>query len=182
MSETFTGSPAGTTYGTYAAAVIYIDSQSGAAYRAWELRSVSDRKRDMLTATRYLDRQLWLDAYDTFTERDAYVLADAITYPFVFATYELAAMIAADASVVTKADQGSNIARVYAGGAGVDFFNPTSLKFGSADKLPPILMALIGSLLAGGSAAVLAAVGPGVAGEDDNPLSDCEDFDRGEPH
>lgn len=174
MSEVLAGSPAGTIYGTYAAAVIHIDSQFGDAYRAWEALAVADRKRALLGAAAYLDRISWVDDYDTFAERDALAA-------FVTASYELAALAAEDASILAASDQGSNIARVYAGGAGVDFFNPTSTRLGSASKLPPILQALIGEHLASTEAATVFG-GTGSTGDCENPFSACEDYDRTDPH
>ena len=174
MSETFVGSPAGTVYGNYAAGVIYVDSQLGDAYRAWETLTAPDRKRAMLSATAYIDRQSWIEAYDTFAERD--VLA-----AFVTASYELAALVASDPDVVAALDQGSNIARVYAGGAGVDFHFPTSPKSGTAPTLPPVIESLLGRYLLSATGSGPQG-GSGVSGDCHNPASDCCDFDRTEPY
>ena len=174
MSETFAGSPAGTTYGTYAAAIVYIDARLGDAYRSWEALDVADRKRAMLTATAYLDSQAWLDDYDTFAERDAVAA-------FVSACYELAALVAADPAVVTPSDQGSLIQSVGAGGAQVTYFHPTSSKLGTAKLLPPVVDRLIGEYLAisqvGGPQG-----GTSQEGSCDNPFSACEDYDLTGPH
>lgn len=174
MSEVLTGSPAGTIYGTYAASVIHIDSQFGDAYRAWEALTEANRKRALLGAAAYLNRQAWVAAYDTFAERDALAA-------FVTASYELAALAAEDAAVLAATDQGTNIARVYAGGAGVDFFNPTSFRLGTASKLPPILQLLIGAYLAATEAASVFG-GTGNTGDEENPFSACHDYDRTDPH
>lgn len=183
MSETVTVSAGitGDIYGTFAGAEAYIGAAYGPTYTAWLALADGPQKQTLIAAARYIDRQVWADDYDTFAERDAFVLDDGTTYPFILASYELAVMIAADPTVIAKADQGSNIARVYAGGAGVDFFNPTSTRFGTAGKLPPILMDLIGEYLGSTSASTI-VTGPGSAGGDENPLSDCVDYDRGEPY
>lgn len=164
----------GTIYGTFAAAEAYVGASYGPTYTAWLALADGPQKQTLIAAARYIDRQVWIDDYDTFAERDA-------LEAFQLASYELAVMIAADPTVASKADQGSNIARVYAGGAGVDFFNPTSTRFGTATKLPPILMDLIGEYLGSTSASTI-VTGPGSAGGDENPLSDCVDYDRGEPY
>lgn len=174
MSEILVGSPAGTIYGTYADSVIYVDAKYGDAYRAWEALAVGDRKRALLSAAAYLDRQDWIDAYDTFAERDA-------LQAFKDASYELAVLVVGDPDIVMLTDQGTNVSRVYAGGAGVDFANPTSARTGSAPLLPPVLMALIGAYL-GGSDVSTAIGGIGSAGGCRNPLSDCSDYDRTEPY
>jgi hypothetical protein len=173
MSEVLVGSPAGTIYGTYADAVIYVDGKFGDTYRAWEALGVPDRKRALLSAAAFINSFVWTDDYDTFTERDA-------LQAFKDASYEMAVIIVDDASVVAALDQGTNIARVYAGGAGVDYFNPTSARTGSAPVLPPILMRLIGAYLAstalggpqGGSSQSSCA---------DNPFDDSGEFERAEP-
>ena len=174
MSETLVGSPAGTIYGTYADSVIYVDAKVGDSYRAWEAETVPNRKRALLSAAAYLDRQDWIDTFDTFAERDA-------LQAFKDASYELAVLVVGDPEIVMLTDQGNNVARVYAGGAGVDFANPTSARTGSAPLLPPVLMALIGAYL-GGSDVSTAIGGIGSAGGSYNPLSDCADYDRREPY
>lgn len=163
----------GTVYGTYAAAVTYITGRYGESYTAWLALSADNRKRTLISAADYIDQQIWQDDYDTFAERDA-------VPAFVTASYELAVLIAADPEIVQALDQGSNIARVYAGGAGVDYFNPTSSKSGSAPKLPPILMRLIGQYLAASTTGGPDG-GSGQEGSCHNPFSECSDYDRSEP-
>ncbi len=174
MSEVLVGSPAGTIYGTYALAEIYIDSQYGAGYRAWEALAVAVRKRVLLSAAAYLNRQAWIADYDTFAERDALAA-------FPIASYELAALAASDPTVLSRLDQGSNIQSAGAGGASVTFFSPTSAARGSATVLPPILMGLVGAYLAISETAGPAASG-GVSGSADNPFDGLSDFDRTGPY
>jgi hypothetical protein len=173
MSETLTleSGSEGTTLGTYAAALEYIDGQFSDASAAWLLLETDDRYRSLIAATRYLDRQTWQDDYDTFAERDA-------LEAFQFACYELAAAAAEDKSVLSSGDQGSNIQSLGAGGASISYFNPTSNKLGSAPKLPQVAQDLVGQYLAG-SDVVSVFGGDGNEGSDENPFSDCEDYDRG---
>jgi hypothetical protein len=176
MSETVTVSSGitGTIYGTQAAGEAYIGGSYGATYTAWLALATAPRKQTLIAAARYLDRQSWADDYDTFAERDA-------VEAFQFASYELAVLIARDAAIVTKADQGNNIQSVGGGGApSVTYFSPTSAARGSATVLPPVLHALIGSYLAATSSAVYG--GSGLSGSDENPFDDCSDLDRSEPH
>ena len=177
MSElvTVSGSITGTIYGGFAAAGLYIGGSYGAAYTAWlALTTDAAKKQTLITAARYLDRQSWIEAYDTFAERDALAA-------FVTASYELGALIASDPGIVTKLDQGSNIQSVGAGGAQVTYFSPTSASRGSAPTLPPVIEALIGAFLSSVATSGPQA-GSGVSGGCRNPLSDCVDFDRGEPY
>lgn len=173
MSEVLTGSPAGTIYGTFDDAGVYIDGQLGDAYRAWEALAEADQKRALLTAARYLDQQVWVEEADTFAERDAIAA-------FQYASYELACMVADDPSIVTVADQGSRISAAGAGGAFVNFAFPTTVQTGSAQLLPPILMRLIGEYLGGGGIST-AIGGIGVSDGCTNPLSECADYDFSEP-
>jgi hypothetical protein len=170
---TITGvSPDPTIYGTLAEAVAYITAMYGDQYTAWLALSSDNRNRTLVAAARYLDRQVWIDDYDTFAKRDALAA-------FKTASYELAALIADDPSVISVTDQGSNIARVYAGGAGVDYFNPTSASDGSAPVLPPVIQQLLGAYLAGSTAGTGSPWGQ--SGACVNPMSACRDDGRDGP-
>lgn len=176
MSETLTltGGATGQTYGTLAAATTYITAGLGEAYTAWLALAADDKKRALIGATRYLDRQRWVATADTFAERDAIAA-------FPLACYELAALAGADPTVLTRADQGSNIASVGAGGASVTYFNPTSARFGSASKLPQAAQDLVGAYLATATGGT-AIGGLSNAGGSVNPFADINDYDRTEPY
>lgn len=176
MSEVVTiGAVTATIYGTFAAATSYLTAMFGDQYTSWLALSTDDQKRTLVAATRFIDRQSWVDDYDTFAERDA-------LEAFQLATYELAALVAEDASVIAVADTGSNIKSVGTGGAYVDYHNPTSLRLGSATKLPPILQSLIGDYLS--TATSLAVLGgDGVSNTStDDPFDACSDYDRTGPY
>jgi len=174
MSEVLTigGAYNATTYGTFADATAYMQTQFGDAYTTWLALAADDQKRTLVAATRYLDRQAWNEDADTFAERDAIAA-------FATATYELAALAADDPAILTTLDQGSNIQSVGAGGAQVTYFSPTSSKRGSAPVLPPILMNLLGSYLASTSSV---ALGDGQSSCAPNPFGSCSDFDRKDPY
>ncbi len=177
MSElvTISAGVTATIYGTYAAATAYLSAMFGDAYTAWLALIPADQKRTLVAATRYLDRQSWTDDYDTFAERDA-------LEAFQLASYELAALVAEDPAVIAVTDAGSNISKVNAGGAGVEYFNPTSARFGSATKLPPILQDLVGQYLAAATAGLAAIGGDGEAGCARDPFRDCAELDRKWPY
>lgn len=178
MSSTITLSTGetATIHGSLEGAKSYLAMQFGDAYDAW--RSLSGgtgpaaddpKKQTLATAVRYLNAQNWQRDYDTFEKRD--------TVPaFEQAEYELAALIASDASFLNETDQGSNIQSLGAGSASISFFNPTTK---NAAKLPPTIMRLVGQYLAGAGSGV--ATGPSQSGSSVNPFSKCEDYDRGEP-
>jgi hypothetical protein len=170
---TLTTGESETIHGTFAAAKAYIAMMYGDTYDAWTALSTDDKKkRTLAAAVRYLNAQAWSDDYDTFAERDAVTA-------FATAQYELAAMIANDASVMSAIDAGSNIQSVSAGSASVSYFAPTSAGKG-ATKLPTIVHRLIGSYLAASSASSVTAYG--ATGNEDNPFNDDSDYDRGEPY
>lgn len=177
MSEVVTLADAvttGTIYGTLAGAIAKIKSKFGARYRAWiSVATADEQKQTLISAADYINTRIWNSDYDTFAERDA-------LQAFVDASYELAVLAYEDEDVLALPDTSSNLSRVYAGGAGVDFANPTSIAAGTAEQLPPILMALIGQYLGStGGATVVGGIGS--SGGCRNPLSDCADYDRKRP-
>lgn len=174
MSETITvGSASETIHGTFSAADDYNSLNYGDAYDTWNALSDDNKKKTLAAAVRYLNAQTWADDYDTFAERDAVAA-------FATAQYELAVLIASDASVVQAIDQSSNISSVGAGGASVSYFAPQTVANGTATKLPPVVQRLVGQYL--GTSGVTVFGGYGQEGDEDSPFSDCEDYERGEPY
>lgn len=172
MSETVTigGSYTATIYGTLVAAIEYAQTQFGSVYTSWLALSADDQKRTLAGAARFLDRQSWAAAYDTFAERDAVTA-------FQFASYELAAAAAADESVLTAADAGTTVSSVSEGGSSISFFGPSR----SAGRLPPIVQDLLGAYLA--SVSMWSTFGgAGESGDADNPFATAADYDRTEPY
>ena len=174
MSETVTIDTASETiHGTYAGAVGYVALMYGETYDAWTALTEAQRQRTLVAAVRYLNAQTWADDYDTFAKRDAVAA-------FATAEYELAVLIANDASVTAALDSSSNISSVGAGGASVSFFAPQTVAAGTATKLPPVVQRLVGQYL--GSSGVSVYGGYGQEGDCESPFSDCKDYDRGEPY
>lgn len=171
MSEVITvGTASETIHGTFDAGVAYISMLYGEAADAWLALPEDSQKRTLASAVRYLNAQNWDDDYDTFEKRDAIAA-------FAIAEYELAVLIADDASIVAESDQGSNIASLGAGSASISFFHPTTR---GADRLPPVLMRLVGQYLAA-SRTRGANGGSGESSDARNPFSDCSDFDPNGP-
>jgi hypothetical protein len=162
-----------TIYGTFNAAKDYVAVMYGAAYAAWTALTDDQKKQTLIAALRYLEQQAWdADTAADFATRDAIAA-------FPQAEYELAVLIADDASMTQNADASSNIRAVGAGSARVEFFNPTSVQSGTASVLPPIVMRLVGQYLAAATVGVGAS---GQSGDCENPFSRCADFDRKVPY
>lgn len=181
MSEPITiGTGTITIYGTFAGAVAYHDLSGSEASDAFgNLADDDARKKKLVDATRFLNSLAYDDDYTTFAARDALDLGTGDgdeAFPFRKACYLLAGLAAADPDVLVVDDQGSNIARVYAGGAGVDFFNPTSAKSGTATVLPGPVLALIAEYLATEDLSLGDSAGE--TGSDENPFGPCADYDR----
>lgn len=174
MSEivTITGGASATVYGTQAAAITYLGMMLGESYDAWRALTNDQQKQALATATRHIDRRTWATAVNTFALRDAAV--DAESRPvFQLASYELAAIAAADPSVLATTETGSNIRSAGAGTARVEFFRPTSVAAGTSRPLPDVVQQLIGSYLA--SSASSSDDGTGGYGQSGNCESAFED-------
>lgn len=181
MSETvtLTGGATAQIYGTFAGAIAYLTTMFGDRYTAWLELVTDDQKRTLAAATRFLDRQTWVDAVDAFALRDALVSADGVPL-FQVSSYELAALVSDDSSVLDAVDQGTNIKSADAGGAGVTYFNPTSAQRGTATKLPQALMDLVGVYLSA-SESVGPDGGSGSPGSCRNPFAHRSETDRTRP-
>jgi len=178
------------------AAINYVGTLLGKPADKWRAMSASDQGRTLVMATRYIDQQGWTGlrtglAGGTPTtlqwpRSDVTVLDGtgssvavdpAIVPPeFVQATFELSTLIAADPTIVTKADTGSNVRRADAGGGvGVEFFNPTSSALGTASPMPTIVMRLLGKFMSvsGGIEG-----GFGQSGKSSSDFAHCHELDR----
>lgn len=169
MSEivTLTTGGSGTIYGSLAAALAYVDTVVGAAFRAWESASPDAQKRSLLSATRYLDRQGWIAAAESFALRD-------VITAFQEAAYELAVLVTADEGALST-QGGSDIASISDNGGSVTFFGRTS-----PTPIPAPAHVLVGAYLA--SAAMSGPDGGyGLSGDSENPFASAADFDKTGP-
>lgn len=177
MSEavTLSSGESETVYGTFANAKSYLGIMIGDAYTAWRALSDDDKKRTLATATRYLNRQAWIDTADTFAERDALTNAEGKPV-FQYASYELAAVAADDPSVLASIETGSNLRAVGAGSARVEFFAPTSTAQGTSGRLPDVALQLVGAYLAASATTNSISGGYGQSGECESQFEDSGEF------
>lgn len=160
-----------------------------AAYRALTVDG-DDRKRLIISATRYIDRQRWQgeanaaggsvlafprdDLPDDPSNAAQLALVEQ-------AVCELVAIAALDPSVLDSADQGSNVKALGAGKARLEFFSPTKPGAG-ATKLPTVISELIGKWLAGSGEMPLVSGAPTSTGTECNSYFDnCDSHKRTEP-
>lgn len=157
-------SPDPEVYLDLAGAISYVSGTFGPAADAWLALPPKQQAQTLVTATRYMEQQPW-DGTRTGLAggvptslawpRSGVTLGvepvDATMVPSEFrsAVAELAMLVAKDPALTGKADQGSNIQSVNAGGGtGVTFFAPTSVRSGTATVMPIVVQRLVGKYLA----------------------------------
>jgi hypothetical protein len=149
---------------------------------AWDNASVSDKKRALVMATRWLDRQQWAGVptdVDTpqplqhprtgLTDCNGTAVASTVVAPGIpEAEYELALDILGDNEADKSQGEGSNLRRAKAGTAEVEFFQNT---IGSSrdHKLPQVAHDLVKCYFGGSSVA-----NPTVYGNDEETAFDEE--------
>jgi len=194
-SVTLTGSSAAVeVYGGTSACDDYLLGLVGAGPDAYAALSANSRARYLVAATRYIDRQRWqgtaawadgttlvfprdgLEDENGDDASDAYQL-DRVSR----ATFEMVAILVADADAAAQADQGQNIKSMGAGSARLEFFGSTSRRAGTATKLPTAVHELIGQWLAGSGGAVgLSVAGVSTGTESDSFFDECDRNERSE--
>ena len=153
-----------------AGAISYIGWIFSPAAESWLALTPKQQAQTLVTATRYLDLQVWdgtrtglvggsrtsLEWPRSGVMRDGKpVNATSVPKEIQDAAAELAVLIAGDPTIVSKVDQGSNIQSVNAGGGtGVTFFAPTSARSGTATVMPVAVQRLVARYLATPSASV----------------------------
>lgn len=146
MGTVTIGSTSYTIYGTRAAADEYWAAMLGQAATAWEDADDADADKALVSATRLLDRQSYVEEAETFALRDAIENADGLEV-FQVACYELAGALLVDPTLLSTPTSGKNIKRVSAvEGTEVEFFAPT---LGITGRFPTQVQELIGDYLAG---------------------------------
>ncbi len=183
-------------YGGITACDDYILGLVGAGADAYLALAVGSDGRDRLLvqATRFIDRQRWLgirNGFDGTTlafprddliDLDGTDASNAEQLALVSqAAFEMVAVIAEDNAAAASQDTGSNIKRMKAGSAELEFWGPTSARAGTATKLPTAVHELIGHWLYGGvTAGTGAAVGGVATGTCGNSYFDnCDGYKRG---
>jgi hypothetical protein len=124
---------------------------------SWSEATSGVRAQSLVTATRMLDRQKWRGSKTTSDQDLAWPrsgLSDVEGLPIdpdevpdfmLDATCELALALIEDADIQNQADTGSNISRLKAGPAEIQYFASGT----SGPRFPIIIHELIGSYLAG---------------------------------
>ena len=164
MAEVTIGSETYDAYITLAEANTYLEGQIAAT--AWRVETSDDNKgRAIVSATRFIDRQLWdgskVDAYQVHAfPRTGLVYPgdDAVEVPsttvpqeVLDATAELASLLLDGSEVQTNIDPNSGaIQSLKAGSVAISYFRTEAL----ASRLPTILWELLGFWLAGGAASI----------------------------
>lgn len=159
-----------------AAAVNHVKSRFGPTYKAWlAIAADPDQAQTLVSATDAMDRLGLIDPATGAAIGHATTIVDVQK-----ACYELAVLIFDDPDVVAQVDASSNIKAVRAGGAGVDFFVPTSTSDGSAEQLPHVIQQLLGPYLGGANGGDTVLGGYGRSGS--ACLDDGGDLERNGPY
>lgn len=183
-------SPDPEVYAGLAKATAYIGAAFGGEAAKWRGLAEDDKERTLVAATRYIDARDWAG---TATGEDGTTLAfprsgDGITDSSAEqlarveqAVCELAMLIAADPSIQQAIDQGSNIKKLDADGALIEFFAPTSVAEGTATTLPPVVQRLLGRYTAAAATGVTIAGGSSYGTDGESAFDDCDATDRSDP-
>ncbi|RVC47591.1 hypothetical protein EN781_00195 [Mesorhizobium sp. M4A.F.Ca.ET.090.04.2.1] len=154
-----------TTYSTVTDADIYLGGSTTAD--AWRAADADTKARGLVSATRWIDEQSWVDAYSTFDLR----LANPA---FINACIELAALLVDDADFRTTFGQVQQ-KRIKAGSVEIENFRGTTVQTDTA--FPSNVMLLIGQYLAGSEPAFGGAITFGTCRE--TTLDEGYGFNRG---
>lgn len=159
----------------------YFAARLGAS--AWTGADSDLKGQGLVTATRMLDRRAtWSgtktsDAQALQWPRDGATCFDdpiddgTIPDDIVYATFELALSLLEDEAVQDSPGTGTNVKKVQAGPASVEFFGPTA-GTGRDFLFPQIVHELVACLMAGS-----AGVGPIITGLTEESSFDDEDYD-----
>jgi hypothetical protein len=183
-------------YGGITACIAYLSWNSDAAAQAFANLSTDDQSKRLVDATRWIDRKVWAGAPTTpavggttlqwprtgVTVRvnNAIVVVDPNTVPVdvVNGCFELAALAAADPSVLTAASTASNVQSLQAGSAGIGFFQPTSLANGTATLFPTIIEQLLAKYRPGGTSTGSSRAGTFAGADGCSRFDDCAVISR----
>lgn len=182
-------------YGGTTACDDYVLALIGDNSDAYLAASANNRKRMLVSATRYIDRQRWVgeaNALDSTTlkwprddieDEDGVVVSDADQLVLVNqAVFELVALLAGDPDVQAALDSGSNVKSMGAGSAKLEFFSPSSAARGTASKLPTVVDEILGRWLSQNTSTTATIIGGISSGTDGEPsFDDCSDYERSEP-
>lgn len=143
---------------------------------AWDSASANDRKKALVSAQRWLDRQRWAGTPTDVVSpqplehpragltdcNGTSVLDSVVAQEIVEAQFELALIVLEDSDAQDAAGQGSNVKRVKAGSAEVEFHRNT-VGTSVDTNLPAIAHALVSCFFGGNSLGVPHISGAGTA-------------------
>jgi Putative DnaT-like ssDNA binding protein len=167
MASVLIGSQTYTTYATEPEADVYLNASVSVA--TWSDLSDDDKGRNLVAATRTLDRQRWKGEKTDPDQELAWprtdtgvdgVEDDVIPQPIIDASIELALAIAGGSDVQDAQNQAQKIQQLKAGSVALTFFRGAD---GVPLRFPLIVQELVGDYLAG-SGADLAGSASGVTG------------------
>lgn len=104
---------------------------------SWAASTTDERAAALVSATRYIDRQVWIDDYDTVAERQA-------SQAFIDACIILAAIVNSDTEALSSSNTFNDRKRVKAGSVEVEFMR---LPSNTSTLMPTIVHSLIGQYL-----------------------------------
>jgi hypothetical protein len=158
-----------------------------------------DRKRLLVQATRWIDDILAACTptgaggttlqvpVEGAKNADGSAMSDADQLALANrATFEAVAILAADQDAAIAVDTGSNVKKLDADGASIEFFRPTSALDGTASAIPMILARILAPLLAAASGAAvvgdIVVIGGSSHGTcEGSSFDDCDQFRRTGP-
>lgn len=150
----------------------YMNSRFGTA--AWDAASNNSRRRAIISATRWLDRQPWLSVPTDVTTpqplqnprsaltdcNETAILDTVVADEIVEAQWELAQIILDDSTAQESAGQGTNTKLVKAGPAEVEFFRNTE-GTSKDTRLPTIAHDLVKCFIGGSGVGIPHVSGSG---------------------
>lgn len=179
-------------YAGRAATVAYVSDMLGAGAVAFLAMTGGDQDKTLVAVTRYIDSKPWIGVADAaggtslllprtgILDANGVQMSDAAQLAIVAkAVGEMCALVAAKPAILTATDTSANVRRADAGGgAGVEFFNPTSVALGTATVLPGPVNAYLGAWLATSSRN---DGGDGEAGGSVSDFAACRRYDKTGP-
>jgi hypothetical protein len=168
-------------YGDEAGADAYWGGGLGDGATAWAAADATQHKKALVAATRLLDRQPWqgtavgtpvIDVVLQWPRSGVSGVADnEVPDAIVKGSYELAAAILSDTSILNAAVSGSNVRAVKAGSVEVEFFTNT---LGISGRLPAQVQDLVGQYLQGAGAGASSSISYGTDGTSESEYDDAD--------
>lgn len=159
-----------TIYGTHtgaASATEYLNASISQAAKAWAALEADDEKRTLVSATRVLDEQVWAGQKTNpaqaqqwprtgvFRKDGTAVDSASVPQEIIDGSYELAAALAQDASLLNQSDGSSNISSLSTlGGTSLSFFRRQQ-----TGRFPVAVQDLVGQFLPGAASASASTAG-----------------------